>query len=61
MGSGLRPAAAQLQNRLRQFRLRLLSLPQGDQTKEVVCAASGIRQRLCALGYSSGTEVLKMC
>jgi len=35
MESGLRPVAAQLENRLRRFGLRLFSLPQGDQTREV--------------------------
>jgi hypothetical protein len=33
MESGLRPAAAQLENRQRRFGLPLLSLPQGDQAK----------------------------
>jgi hypothetical protein len=31
MKSGLRPAAAQLENRRWRFGLRLLSLPDGDQ------------------------------
>jgi hypothetical protein len=40
--SGLRPAAAQLDNRVRRFGLRLLSLPQDDQAKEAVGAGSEI-------------------
>jgi hypothetical protein len=57
MESGLRPAAAQLANRQRRFRLRLLGLPQGDQAKKVVGAASGIGKRLKnALAYIGRTE-----
>jgi len=36
MESGLRGATTQLENRQRQFGLRLLSLPQGDQARNVV-------------------------
>jgi len=35
-GAGQWPAAAQLENRQRRYRLRLLSLPAGGQAKEVV-------------------------
>jgi len=42
MESGLRAATAQLENRQRRFGLRLLSLPEGDQAREVVGAPSGI-------------------
>jgi ribonuclease HI len=45
MESGLRPAAAQLENRLRRYGLRLLSMPDGDQAREVVGARSGIGRR----------------
>jgi hypothetical protein len=44
MESGLRLAAARLENRQRRFGPRLLSLPQSDQAREVVGAASGIGQ-----------------
>jgi hypothetical protein len=53
MESGLRPVAAQLENRQRRFSLRLRSLPQGSQAKQVVNGASAIGRRLeDALGYS---------
>lgn len=43
--------------RQRQFGLRLLSLPHGDQAKEVVSAASGIGKRLeSALGHAGRKE-----
>jgi hypothetical protein len=48
MESGLRPAAAQLENRQRRYGLRLLSLPQGSQAREVVGAASVIKAGDCA-------------
>jgi len=38
MESGLRAATTQMENRHQQFRLRLLSLPQVDQTREIVGA-----------------------
>jgi len=57
MESGLRPAAAQLENRQRRFALRLLSLPQGDRAKEVVGAAMQIGRRLTtALDYTGAVE-----
>jgi hypothetical protein len=46
METGLRPATAQLENRQRHFRSRLLSLPEGDQSREVVGAASWIGKKL---------------
>jgi ribonuclease HI len=46
MESGLRPATAQLENRQRRFGLRLLSLPDGDQAREVVGMRTGIGRRL---------------
>jgi len=46
MESGLRPAVAQLENRQRRFGLRLLSLPDGDQAREVVAARTVIGKRL---------------
>jgi len=57
MESGLRPAMAQLENRQRRFGLRLLSLPEGDQAREVVGATSRIGKRLKnALAHRGGTE-----
>jgi len=57
MESGLRAATAQLENRQRRFGLRLLSLPEGDQAREVVGAPSGIGRRLKnALAYGGQTE-----
>jgi len=57
MESGLRPAATQLENRQRRFGLRLLSLPQGSQAREVVGASSKIGKRLTtALSYTGRTE-----
>jgi len=35
MESGLRPAATRLENRQKRYRLRLVSLPQGGQAKEL--------------------------
>ena len=46
MESGLRAATSQLETRQRLFGLRLLSLPQGDQAREVVGAPTGIGRRL---------------
>jgi len=55
MESGLRAATAQLENRQRRFGLRLLSLPQEDQAREVVGAPTGIGRRLTnALAYGRG-------
>jgi hypothetical protein len=57
MESRLRLAATQLENRQRRYGLRLLSLPQGSQAREVVGAASAFGKRLeSALGYSGRTE-----
>jgi len=57
MESGIRVAAAQLENRQRRFGLRLLSLPQGDQAREVVGAPTQIGCRLTnALAHSGQTE-----
>jgi len=57
MESGIRAAAAQLENRQRRFGLRLLSLPQGDQAREVVGAPTQIGRRLTnALAHSGQTE-----
>jgi len=57
MESGLRAAASQLENRQRRFGLRLLSLPQGDQAREIVGAPSAIGRRLTnALAYAGRTE-----
>jgi len=46
MESGLRAATMQLENRQRRFGLRLLSLPLGDQAREVVGTPTGIGRRL---------------
>ena len=52
MEAGLRAATAQLENRQRRFGLRLLSLPEGDQAREVVGAPTEIGRRLKnALAY----------
>jgi hypothetical protein len=57
MESGLRAATAQLENRQRRFGLRLLSLPQGSQAREVVGTTSAIGRRLeAALGNTGRTE-----
>jgi hypothetical protein len=59
MESGLRPAAAQLENRTRRFGLRLRSLPQGDQAREVVGATSMIGKTLGNVLRSKGrTETI---
>jgi len=57
MESGLRPAVAQLENRQRRFGLRLLSLPKGDQAREIVGLPTAVGRRLeNALGYSGRME-----
>jgi len=57
MESDVRGAATQLENRQRWFGLRLLSLPQGDQAREIVGAPTGIGRRLVnALTYTGRTE-----
>jgi len=54
MESDLRVATTQLENRLRRFGLRLLSLPQGDQAREIVGAPTEIRRRLTNALASAG-------
>ena len=55
--SGLRPAAAQLENRQRRYSIRLLSLPESDRAKELVGSRSAIGRRLqTTIGYSGRTE-----
>jgi len=57
MESGLRAATAQRENRQWRFGLWLLSLPEGDQARGVVGAATGIGRRLKnALAYGGKTE-----
>ena len=57
MEPGLRAATAQLENRQRRFGLRLLSLPQGDQAREIVGAPTAIGRRFTnSLAYAGGTE-----
>ena len=46
MESGLRPAASELDNRLRRFALRLTSLPKGDHERELAGADSTLGNRL---------------
>jgi hypothetical protein len=48
MESGLSAATAQLENRQRRFRLRLLSLPQVSQAREVVGVTAQVSTRLAA-------------
>ena len=62
MEAGLRAATAQLENRQRRFGLRLLSLPEGDQAREVVGAPTEIGRRLkSALAYVGQTERTVLC
>ena len=57
MESDLRAATTQLENRQRRFGLRLLSLPQGDQAREVVGTPTVIGRRLTnALAHRGPTE-----
>ena len=57
MEASLRAATAQLENRQRWFRLRLLSLPQGDQALKVVGAPTELDRRLTnALAHSGSSE-----
>jgi hypothetical protein len=59
MESGLRPATVQLENRPCSFGLRLLSLQDGNQAREVVGGRSGIGRRLkntLALAHRGRTE-----
>ena len=44
MEPGLREATTRLENRQRQFGLRLLSLPQGDQVRETIGTPIAIRR-----------------
>jgi len=57
--SGLRPAANQLENRQWRFGLRLLSLPQGERTRDIVGAGTKIGKRLGAALCYSWTETEK--
>src|SRR3978361_1801396 len=63
MESGLRPATVQLENRRRRFGLRLLSLPDGDQAREVVGAVSvigkGLKNALACRGRTETTVLLE--
>jgi len=62
MESGLRAAATQLENRQRRFGLWLLSLPQGDQAREIVGAPTEIGRRLTnALAYAGRVESTVLC
>jgi len=57
MESGLRAVTMQLENRQRRFGLRLLSLPRGDQAREMVGAPTAIGRRFTnALAYAGRTE-----
>ena len=57
MESGLRAVTTQMENRQRRFGLRLLSLPEGDQAREVVGARTAIGRRLTnALAHRGPTE-----
>jgi len=57
MESGLRPAAAQLENRQRRFGLQLLSLSPDDQGRELVDTPTAIGRRLTnALAFSGKME-----
>jgi len=58
MESELRLVTAQLENQQQRFGLRLLSLPDGDQAREVVGARLGIGGRLKnALAHRGSTEM----
>jgi len=59
--ASLRPAAAQLENRQRRFATRLLTLPEGGETKKVVEANSKLGERLlAAVGYVGRVERIEM-
>src|SRR3978361_1989690 len=62
MESGLRPATVQLENRRQRFSLRLLSLPDGDQVRDVVGAVSvigkGLKNALAHRGRTETTVLL---
>jgi len=63
MESGLRVVTTQLENRQWRFVLRLLSLPQGDQVREVVGAPTAIGRRftnaLASAGWMETTVLLE--
>ena len=59
MEAGLRPAVAQLENRQRRFALRLLSLPEGEQAREVVGTNTAIGRRLGSVLKYTWTETEK--
>src|SRR3978361_1482916 len=63
MESGLRPATVQLENRRQRFSLRLLSLPDGDQVRDVVGAVSvigkGLKNALAHRGRTETTVLLE--
>ena len=53
MESGLKPATNQLENRQRRFALRMLSLPQGEEARNLVGSNTEIGKRLgTALNYT---------
>jgi len=57
MESGLRPATTQHENRQRRFGLRLLSLPQRDQARELAQTLTPMGRRLTnTLGYAGRVE-----
>jgi len=56
MESGLKTATAQLENRQWRFGLRLLSLPLGDQAREVVGAPTGIGRLTNTLAHGGPTK-----
>jgi len=57
MESSLRAATTQLENRQQRFGLQVLSLPQGDQVREIVSAPTEIGRRLTnALVYARKVE-----
>ena len=60
MESGLRSAAAQLESRQRRFGLRLLSLPQGDQAREIVGAPAAIGRRLARVFTDAQAAIRRM-
>jgi len=57
MESGPRATTAQMDNELRRFGLRLLSLPKRDKAREIVGALTALRRRLTsALAYAGRKE-----
>ena len=58
MESGLRAASTQPESRQRRLGPRLLSMPQGDQAREIVGAPTAIGRRFAnALAYAGGMEI----